>query len=118
MMTLFATPELHTYLRCLVLALSGFGYALFQFYVRPPREILLKRLVIALAFVLWAIEQLIPPGRLTLFLDDTVIGGFVLDLIWMIQGQRKAGSRLFVTSLSRGTEGLETPEKRESLRVQ
>ena len=82
------TPELHTYLRSLVLALAGFGYAIFQFYVRPPREILLKRLVLATAFVLWAVEQLVPPGRLTLLLDDTVIAAFILDLFWVIQDQR------------------------------
>ena len=82
------TPELHTYLRSLVLALAGFGYALFQLYVRPSREILLKRLVLAAAFVLWAAEQLVPPGRLTLLLDDAAIAAFVLDLFWVIQEQR------------------------------
>ena len=85
MVSLLVTPELHTYLKCLVLALAGFGYALFQFYVRPSREILLKRLTLATAFVLWAAEQLVPPGRLTRFLDDMVIAAFVLDLFWIIQ---------------------------------
>jgi len=115
---LFGATQLHTYLRCFVLAVSGFGYALLQCYIRPSRGILLKRLVLAAAFVLWAVEQLIPPGRLTLFLDDAVIAGFVLDLIWIIQGQRKAGSRPFVTSLSIGVEGVEGTGKRESLRAQ
>jgi hypothetical protein len=87
-MNLPAAITLHAYLRCLVLGLAGFGYALFQCYVRPPREIALKRLVLAAAFVLWAVEQLIPPGRLTLFLDDAVIAGFVLDVVWMVKSQR------------------------------
>ena len=88
MVNLFVTPELHTYLRFVVLALAGFGYALFQFYARPSPEILLKRLVLATGFVLWAAEQLVPPGRLTLFLGDMVIAAFVLDLFWIIQDQR------------------------------
>jgi hypothetical protein len=88
MVNLFVTPELHTYLRSLVLASAGFGYAFSQFYVKPSREILLKRLVLATAFLLWAAEQLVPPGRLTLLLDDTVIAAFVLDLFWIIQDQR------------------------------
>jgi hypothetical protein len=104
MMSVLATPEFHTYVRSLVLAVSGFGYALFQSYIKPSREILLKRLVLAAAFVLWALDQLIPPGRLTLFLDDTIIAGFVLDLIWIVQGQWKAGNRPFVTRLSGDVE--------------
>jgi hypothetical protein len=87
----FATPELHSYLKSLVLGLAGLGYALFQCYVRPPADIALKRLVLAAAFVLWAVEQLVRPGRLTVFLDDAVIACFVLDLGWMVKGQRKAG---------------------------
>jgi len=117
-MNIFAAPELHIYLRSLVLALAGFGYASFQCFSRPSREILLKRLVLAAAFVLWAVEQLITPGRLTLALDDTVIAGFVLDLIWLIQDQWKAGGKPLVTSLPGSVEGPEGQGKREPSRVQ
>ncbi len=118
MMSLLAAPELHAYLRCLVLGAAGLGYALFQCRTRPSRETVLKRLVLAAAFVLWAAEQLIPQKRLTLFLDDAVIAAFVLDLIWIIQGEIKAGGRSFVTSVPDSVEGLETQERKASLRAQ
>lgn len=115
--TLQSVAYFITLLRCSVLAIAGFGYALFQCYVKPSREVLLNRLVLSAAFVLWAVEQLIPPGRLALFFDDTVIAGFVLDLLWIVRGQRKAEGIPCVTSLSSGVERVKCPEKRESVRV-
>jgi hypothetical protein len=37
---------------------------------------------------LWAVVQVLPSGRLAVFLGDTVIAAYVLDLFWMMQDQR------------------------------
>jgi hypothetical protein len=87
MINLSSTAGVHAYLRCFALALAGLGYALFQLRLKPSRGVLLKRLMLATAFLLWAFEQLLPTGRPTVFPGDLVIAAFVLDLFWIIQNQ-------------------------------
>jgi hypothetical protein len=88
MVSLSSIAGLHACVRCAALALAGIGYAVFQVRLKPSRGVLLKRLMLATAFLLWAFEQLLPAGRLTAFLGDAVIVAFVLDLIWVVQDQR------------------------------
>jgi len=90
MLNQFVPPEAHAYLSSFPLALAGLGYTLLQIHLRPPRRILLKRLVLAAAFLLWAVVQLLPSGRLALFLGDAVIAAYVLDIFWMSQDQRQS----------------------------
>jgi hypothetical protein len=78
---------LHAFLSSLPLALAGFGYAILQLRGNPPRGILLKRLLLAATFVTWAVDQLLPTGRLATFIGDVVIAAYVLDLFWLIQEQ-------------------------------
>ena len=77
----------HLYLSALPLAVAGAGYALLQIFVRPPKSTLLKRLLLAATFLLWAIDQLLPPGRAAAILGDVVIAAYVLDLYWLAQEQ-------------------------------
>ena len=49
---------------------------------------LLKRLLLAGAFIGWGVDQLLPAGRVALFLGDAVIAAYVLDLFW-ISGEQK-----------------------------
>jgi hypothetical protein len=85
---LLSLPDrLHGYLSSLPLAIAGIGYAILQFRIRPPRGTLLKRLLLAATFVTWAVDQLMPPGRLAMFISDAVIAAYVLDLYWLIQEQ-------------------------------
>jgi hypothetical protein len=67
--------------------MAGIGYAILQMLTRPPLEKLLKRLLLAATFVLWAIDQLLPPGKPGTFIGDVVITAYVLDLYWLIQEQ-------------------------------
>ena len=84
-------PErLHAYLGSLPLAMAGIGYAILQVRARPPRGTLLKRLLLAATFVIWAVDQLLPSGRVATFIGDVVIGAYVLDLYWLIQEQASA----------------------------
>jgi len=80
----------HACLSSLPLALAGFGYAILQFRLKPPRGILLKRLLLAATFVIWAVDQLLPPGRLATLIGDVVIAAYVLDLFWLIQEQARS----------------------------
>ena len=77
----------HAYFRCVALALAGLGYAFFQLRLKLPRRKLLKRLILATGFLLWAVDQVLPAGRLTVFLGDAAIAAFVLNLFWIIQRQ-------------------------------
>ena len=43
-----------------------------------------KRLLPAATFVLWAMDQLLPSGRLATFIGDVVIAAYILDLYWLI----------------------------------
>jgi hypothetical protein len=78
---------LHTSLSSLPLALAGIGYALLQFRLKPSRGKLFKRLLLAATFLVWAVDQLLPAGRLATFVGDAVIAAYVLDLFWLIEEQ-------------------------------
>ena len=52
-------------------------------------------LLLAAAFMFWAIDQVMPAGRVAVFIGDVVIAAYVLDLFWMLgdqQKERAAGS--------------------------
>jgi hypothetical protein len=86
----FVSVELHAYLSSFPLALAGLGYILLQIHLKPARGTMVKRLVLAAAFVLWAAIQFLPPGRLNVFLGDVVIAAYVVDLYWIMQDQQRA----------------------------
>jgi hypothetical protein len=48
---------------------------------------MLKRLLLAVTFVLLAIDQLLPVGKAATFIGDVVIAAYILDLYWLIQEQ-------------------------------
>lgn len=83
----FVPGRLHFYLCALPLALAGAGYAMLQVFVKPPLGMLLKRLLLAATFLMWAVDQLLPPGRAATVLGDVVIAAYVLDLYWLAQEQ-------------------------------
>jgi hypothetical protein len=86
----FIPARLHGYLSSLPLAMAGIGYAILQLRVRPPRGTLLKRLLLAATFLIWAVDQLLPSGPLATLIGDAVIAAYVLDLYWLIQEQASA----------------------------
>jgi len=85
----FVPSQTHIWISSLPLALAGLGYILLQLRLKPARHIFLRRLLLAAAFLLWAVVQWLPPGRLGVFLGDAVIAAYVLDLFWMMQDQRR-----------------------------
>ena len=90
------STKAHAWLSSFALALAGVAYAILQIRLRPDRWTLAKRLFLAASFILWAIDQFLPSGRLAMFVGDAVVSAYVLDLFWIIQEQRErpsAGSR-------------------------
>jgi len=81
---------LHSYLSSVPLAVAGIGYAILQLRAGPPRGTSFKRLLLAAIFVIWAVDQLLPPGRLATLIGDIVIAAYVLDLFWLSQEQASA----------------------------
>lgn len=86
---LTSTP-VHTVLSSLPLALIGIAYAILQIRAKPDPATLAKRLLLAGTFVLWAVDQFLPPGRLATVVGDFVVSAYVIDLYWIIQEQRNA----------------------------
>jgi hypothetical protein len=83
----FVPGDMHSYLSAVPLALAGIGYAALQIHMKPERGILLKRLLLAATFILWAVDQLLPPGRMATVIGDVVVAMYVLDLFWLVQEQ-------------------------------
>ena len=84
------SSRMHAYLSSVPLAMAGAGYAVLQLRVGPPRGTLFKRLLLAATFVMWAVDQLLPLGRLATLIGDVVIAAYVLDMFWLSQEQAQA----------------------------
>jgi hypothetical protein len=89
----FVSAGIHSYLSSFPLGLAGAGYALLQVRTTLLRGILVRRLVLAGAFIGWAADQLLPPGPLAVFLGDGVIFCFILDVFWLIRDQIRSEDR-------------------------
>jgi len=79
--------RLHAWLSAVPLAIAGLAYAMLQFRLRPVRETLLKRLLLAATFMVWAVDQLLSSREASVFIGDLVIAAYVLDLTWLIREQ-------------------------------
>jgi hypothetical protein len=80
----------HAWLGSLPLALIGIAYAVLQIRLKPDRATLAKRLLLAGTFILWAVDQFLPSGRLATLVGDVVVSAYVIDLFWIIQEQRNS----------------------------
>jgi hypothetical protein len=83
-----AASPVHTWLSAIPLALIGIAYAILQIRLKPDLTTLMKRLLLAGTFILWAVDQFLPPGRLANVVGDFVVSAYVIDLYWIIQEQR------------------------------
>jgi peptidoglycan/LPS O-acetylase OafA/YrhL len=66
------------------LLLIGAALLVVQLINRPRWMELLKNALLAAAFILWGIVQLMQPSALSKRLGDVVIALYVLDLAWLI----------------------------------
>ncbi len=70
----------------LPLLFVGIAYLAWLATERPGAIDLIKQLLIALAFILWGVSLLMPPGQSATLLGAVVIAIYVFDLAWMIEG--------------------------------
>jgi hypothetical protein len=77
------------------LLLVGIAYLAWLAVDRPPMVDLIKQILIAVAFVLWGISLLMPPGPWTRFVGAVVIAIYVFDLAWLMEGnlRKRFGDR-------------------------
>lgn len=76
----------HDLLGALPLALIALAYLVYQIIKRPAPAELLKAVLLAAAFLLWAANQFWPEGTHATLLNDLAIGLFVLDVFFVIVG--------------------------------
>jgi peptidoglycan/LPS O-acetylase OafA/YrhL len=67
------------------LFLIGAAFLTLQVWLRPRPGQLFKRLMVAVAFLLWGVVQVLPAGALATMLGDLVIAMFVVDLAIVIR---------------------------------
>jgi len=75
----------HGPVSALPLLLIGVAYLVLQARLRPHPLELLKRVMLASAFILWGIDQLLPQGAVATTLGDVVIVLYIIDLALMIR---------------------------------
>ena len=83
--SLFA-PGAHDVLGALPLALIALSYLAYQLVRRPDPLELLKAIMLALAFLFWAANQLWPELPQATLFNDIAIALFVLDVFLVIIG--------------------------------
>jgi len=66
------------------LLLVGMSFLIVQAMMRPRLMELLRNVLLAAAFLLWGVVQLMAPGVLSKRLGNVVIALYVLDLAWVI----------------------------------
>lgn len=76
----------HDLLGALPLALIAVAYLIYQTAHRPPVREFLKAVMLAVAFLFWAANQLWPDSPRTTLYNDIAIALFVLDVFLVIVG--------------------------------
>jgi hypothetical protein len=79
----------HDFLAAFPLALIAFAYLLYQIAHRPARLEVVKAILLALAFLFWAANQLWPDLRQATLFNDVAIALFVLDVFLVMIGWPK-----------------------------
>jgi hypothetical protein len=76
----------HDVLGAFPLAMIAFAYLVYQLAHRPPRKELLKAVLLAVAFLFWAANQLWPNLHQATLFNDVAIALFVLDVFLVMVG--------------------------------
>jgi hypothetical protein len=79
-------PRAHDLLAAIPLALIAFAYLVYQGLRRPALAELVKAILLAIAFLLWAANQLWPDLPQATLFNDIAIVLFVLDVFLVIVG--------------------------------
>jgi len=76
----------HDFLGAFPLAMIAFAYIVYQCSRRPARKEFAKAIMLAVAFLFWAANQLWPDLRQATLFNDIAIALFVLDVFLVIAG--------------------------------
>ena len=82
----FFPANAHDWLGAAPLALIAFAYLVYQTIRRPGPQELFKAALLAIAFLLWAANQLWPSSPRANLYNDLAIALFVLDVFFVIAG--------------------------------
>jgi hypothetical protein len=77
----------HVHYGALALILIGASYVALQVGESRPWAERLKGAALGAAFLMWGVEQLLPPSRIVTIMDFLVISIFVVDLNLIIRDQ-------------------------------
>jgi len=98
--------DAHNILGALPLALIAFAYLVYQTVRRPGRAEVFKASLLALAFLLWAVNQLWPDASYATLLNDLAIAFFVLDVFFVLIGwPASSPDESFAESFVKPTDG-------------
>ena len=78
--------RVHDILGVLALALIAVAYLVHQVILRPGHKDLVKAILLAIAFLFWAADQLWPDSPHATLFNDLAIALFVLDLFLSMMG--------------------------------
>jgi len=76
----------HDWIAAFPLAMIAVAYLAYQSAHRPPARELLKAILLAVAFLFWAANQLWPDWKEATLFNDIAIALFVLDVFLVIVG--------------------------------
>ena len=76
----------HDSLAAFPLAMIAFAYLVYQTAHRPARPELVKAVLLAVAFLFWAANQLWPDSRQATLFNDIAIALFILDVFLVMIG--------------------------------
>ena len=76
----------HDFLGAFPLAMIALAYLIYQAAHRPPFKELVKAILLAVAFLLWAANQFWPTFREATLFNDIAIALFVLDVFLVMVG--------------------------------
>jgi len=79
-------PRSHDFLAALSLALIAVAYLIYQTAHRPPPKEIFKAVLLAVAFLFWAANQLWPNLPQATLFNDLAIALFVLDVFLVMIG--------------------------------
>ena len=82
----FFPANAHNILGAFPLAMIALAYLAYQSAHRPPRKELLKAVLLAVAFIFWAANQLWPDSTQATLYNDIAIALFVLDVFLVMIG--------------------------------
>ena len=80
------SPRAHDFLGAMPLALIALSYLAYQVIRRPEPLELLKAIMLALAFLFWAANQLWPEIPQATLFNDIAIALFVIDVFFVVIG--------------------------------